>query len=116
MNYVTHPEAADDLVTRIREADVAEWRKVIEVNLLGACLCARQALGRMVTQKHGVIVNISSVHEVIAWSGYSAYTASKAGLGMLTQMLAQEAAPYGVRVLAVAPGAIKTPIQSGRLE
>ena len=36
VNYVTHPEAADDLVTRIREADVAEWRKVIEVNLLGA--------------------------------------------------------------------------------
>jgi len=50
------------------------------------------------------------VHEVIAWSGYSAYTASKAGVSMLTQTLAQEAAPHGVRVLAVAPGAIRTPI------
>jgi len=92
------------------EADVLAWRKVIEVNLLGAFHCARQALTRMVPQKRGVILNISSVHEIIAWSGYSAYTASKAGLGMMTQTLAQEAAPHGVRVLAVAPGAIKTPI------
>lgn len=92
------------------EAEVAEWRKVIEVNLIGAFHCAQQALKRMVSQKSGVILNISSVHEIIAWSGYSAYTSSKAGLGMMTQTLAQEAAPYGVRVLAVAPGAIKTPI------
>ncbi len=92
------------------EADVATWGKVIEVNLLGAFYCAQQALTRMVPQKHGVVLSISSVHEVIAWSGYSAYTASKAGLAMITKTLAQEAAPYGVRVLAVAPGAIKTPI------
>ena len=67
-------------------------------------------LAMLVPQAHGVIVNISSVHEEIAWSGYSAYTASKAGLGMMTKTLAQEAAPHGVRVLSVAPGAIKTPI------
>lgn len=92
------------------EADIAAWRKVIDVNLLGAFSCAQQALRRMVQQKSGVILNISSVHEIIAWSGYSAYTASKAGLGMMTQTLAQEAAPFGVRVLALAPGAIQTPI------
>lgn len=92
------------------EAEIAAWTKVIEVNLLGAFYCAREALKRMVPQKHGVIVNISSVHEEIAWSGYSAYTASKAAVSMLTKTLAQEAAPHGVRVLAVAPGAIKTPI------
>jgi glucose 1-dehydrogenase len=92
------------------EADPAAWRKVIEVNLFGAFYCSQQALKRMVPQKSGVILNISSVHEMIAWSGYSAYTASKAGLGMMTQTLAQEAAPYGVRVLALGPGAIKTPI------
>jgi len=92
------------------EADINTWRKVIEVNLLGAFYCARQALQRMIPQKSGVIVNISSVHEEIAWSGYSAYTASKAAVGMLTKTLAQEAAPYGVRVLSVAPGAIRTPI------
>jgi glucose 1-dehydrogenase len=92
------------------DAEPTAWGRVIEINLLGAFHCAREALQRMVRQKSGVVLNISSVHELIAWSGYSAYTASKAGLGMLTQTLAQEAAPYGVRVLAVGPGAIQTPI------
>jgi glucose 1-dehydrogenase len=92
------------------EADLDTWKRVIEVNLMGAFYCAQQALKRMIPQKRGVVLSISSVHERIAWSGYSAYTASKAGLGMLTRTLAQEAAPYGVRVLTLGPGAIKTPI------
>ena len=57
-----------------------------------------------------MILNLTSVHERIPWTGYSAYTASKAGLSMLTKTLAQEAAPSGVRVVAIAPGAIQTPI------
>ena len=92
------------------EADLAAWRKVIDVNLFGSFYCAQQALQRMVKRRSGVIVNITSVHETIAWTGYSAYTASKAAVSMLTKTLAQEAAPYGVRVLAVAPGAIQTDI------
>ena len=92
------------------EADIEAWREVLEVNLHGAFYCARQALQRMVAQKSGVVLNLSSVHEEIAWSGYSAYAASKAAVGMLTKTLAQEAAPFGVRVLSLAPGAIKTPI------
>jgi NAD(P)-dependent dehydrogenase (short-subunit alcohol dehydrogenase family) len=92
------------------EADPEVWGKVIDINLKGAFLCARQALRRMVAQKSGVVLNTSSVHEVIAWSGYSAYTASKAGLTMMSKSLAQEAAPHGVRVLCIAPGAIRTPI------
>ena len=92
------------------EAKPEAWRKVLEVNLLGAFYCAREALQRMVPQKGGVILSTSSVHELIAWSGYSAYAASKAALGMMTMTLAQEAAPHGVRVLALGPGAIKTPI------
>jgi NAD(P)-dependent dehydrogenase (short-subunit alcohol dehydrogenase family) len=92
------------------EADLASWRNVIEINLFGAFYCSRRALQLMIPAASGVIVNMSSVHERIPWSGFSAYTSSKAGLAMLTQTLAQEAAPHGVRVLAVAPGAIKTPI------
>ena len=92
------------------ETDIAAWRQVIEINLFGAFYCSREALKRMVPQKSGVVLSTSSVHEVIAWSGYSAYTASKAAVSMLTKTLAQEAAPHGVRVLAVAPGAIKTSI------
>ena len=92
------------------EADIVAWRKVIEVNLFGAFYCAREALKRMVPQKSGVVLSTTSVHEEIAWSGYSAYTASKAAVSMLTKTLAQEAAPHGVRVLAVGPGAVKTTI------
>ena len=93
-----------------QDAKMADWRRVVEINLFGAFDCARHALARMLAQGRGVILNISSVHEVIPWSGYSAYTASKAALGMMTKTLAQEAAPHGVRVLALGPGAIQTPI------
>ena len=79
------------------------------MNLLGAFACSREALRRMVAQKGGVVLTISSVHEEIAWSGYSAYAASKAAVGMLTKTLAQEAAPYGVSVLSVAPVSMCTP-------
>jgi glucose 1-dehydrogenase len=92
------------------ETETGSWQKVIEVNLIGSFLCAREALKRMVPKKKGVVLNISSVHEEIAWTGYSAYCASKAGISMMTKTLAQEAAPHGVRVLAVGPGAIETPI------
>jgi glucose 1-dehydrogenase len=91
-------------------ADPNAWKKVIDVNLTGAFHCSQHALTIMTKKKSGVILNITSVHESIAWTGYSAYTASKAGLSMLTKTMAQEAAPYGVRVLALAPGAIKTEI------
>ena len=92
------------------EADPVAWERVLRVNLVGAFLCAREALRRMVAQRAGVVLNVTSVHERIAWSGYSAYTSSKAALSMLAQNLAQEASPYGVRVLSLAPGAIRTPI------
>lgn len=94
------------------EGDEAAWRQVLEINLFGAYGCARRALKRMVPRRRGVVINVTSVHEEIAWAGYSAYTASKAALAMLTKTLAQEAAPYGIRVLSVAPGAIKTEINA----
>jgi NAD(P)-dependent dehydrogenase (short-subunit alcohol dehydrogenase family) len=92
------------------EAEPDVWGKVIDINLKGAFHCAREALKRMTAQKSGVVLNMSSVHEVIAWTGYSAYAASKAGVSMMSKSLAQEAAPHGVRVLCIAPGAIRTPI------
>ena len=92
------------------EIGVGDWVRVLNVNLIGAFHCARQALIRMVPQGAGVIINVSSVHEVIPWSGYSAYAASKAGVSALARTLSQEAAPHGVRVLCLAPGAVRTPI------
>ncbi|GAA0580038.1 SDR family oxidoreductase [Rhizomicrobium electricum] len=94
------------------ESDPAAWRRVIEVDLIGPYNCAREAAKRMIAQQRGVIVNVTSVHETIPWTGYSAYTAAKAGLSMFTRTLAQEIAEHGVRVVAIAPGAIKTPINA----
>jgi NAD(P)-dependent dehydrogenase (short-subunit alcohol dehydrogenase family) len=94
------------------EADASAWNRVLQINLCGAFLCAREALQRMVAQRSGVILNTSSVHELIAWSGRSAYSASKAGLSMMSKTLAQEAGAYGVRVLCIAPGAIRTAINA----
>jgi glucose 1-dehydrogenase len=93
-------------------ADVEAWNRVLQINLVGSFLCARAALARMVPQRSGVILNTSSVHEQIAWSGYSAYAASKAGLSMMSKTLAQEAGPHGVRVLCIAPGAVRTAINA----
>src|SRR5580693_4314913 len=94
------------------EADPEAWNRVLQINLVGAFLCAREALKRMVPRKSGVIINTSSVHEQIAWSGYSAYCAAKAGLSMMSKTMAQEGGEYGVRVLCIAPGAIRTAINA----
>jgi NAD(P)-dependent dehydrogenase (short-subunit alcohol dehydrogenase family) len=94
------------------QTDPAAFNRVLNINLGGAFLCAREALKRMVAQRAGVIINTSSVHELIAWSGYSGYAASKAGVSMMSKTMAQEAGPYGVRVLCIAPGAIRTPINA----
>lgn len=94
------------------DSDVKAWRQVIEIDLLGPYYCAREAIVRMRKQARGVIINTTSVHEFIPWSGYSAYTSAKAGLSMFSKTLAQEVAAEGIRVLAIAPGAIKTPINA----
>lgn len=93
------------------EMPLDAWRKVLEVDLTGAFLCAQRAARIMVQSgTGGSIVNISSVHQVIPWGGFSHYCAAKAGLNMLTKTAALELANQKVRVNAVAPGAIKTPI------
>jgi glucose 1-dehydrogenase len=87
------------------------WQKVIDVNLTGAFLCAREA-ARMMRDANakGTIVNISSVHEQIAWENFSHYCASKGGMKLFAQSIAKELAPLGIRVVNVAPGAVDTPI------
>ncbi len=94
------------------DSDPQHWQAVIAVDLQGPYYCTRQALKRMMPQRRGVILQITSVHEFIPWAGYSAYTSAKAALSMLTKTVAQEVATQGVRVLAIAPGAIKTPINN----
>lgn len=110
LDILINNAGVDDKHILTWESETDAWEKVLRVNLFGAYYCSRQALRRMIRQKSGVVLNISSVHEMIAWTGHSAYTSSKAAVGMFTKTLAQETAPHNVRVLALAPGAIKTPI------
>jgi glucose 1-dehydrogenase len=88
-----------------------EFERVIGVNLVGSFLCAREAARMMLgDETRGAIVNITSVHEQIPWKRYSHYCASKGGQKLFGQSIARELAPHGIRVVAVAPGAIETPI------
>jgi glucose 1-dehydrogenase len=91
------------------DSDVA---RVFAVNALGAFYCARAALQRMVERKSGVILFTGSVHQRIAWAGRAPYAASKAAVELMMRTMAQEAGPHGVRVLAIAPGAVATPINA----
>ncbi len=110
LDVLVNNAGVDGPRARTWEADAEAWERVLRIDLVGAFHCAREALKRMVAQRSGVVLNVTSVHERIPWAGSSAYAAAKAGASMLTRTLAQEAAPFGVRVLALAPGAIRTPI------
>jgi glucose 1-dehydrogenase len=100
------------------EMSLADWQRVIDVNLTGQFLCAREAvrefLKRGVVAERSVaagkIICMSSVHEVIPWSGHVNYAASKGGLMLLMKSMAQELAPHKIRINSIAPGAIQTPI------
>lgn len=100
------------------ELTLADWNKVIAVNLTGQFLCCRAAIreflarGRQpeISRALGKIVCMSSVHEVIPWAGHVNYAASKGGVMLMMKSLAQEYAGRGIRINGVAPGAIRTPI------
>jgi glucose 1-dehydrogenase len=172
INYNSHGEAADALVSQIRkqggraiavEADVSDaaqvdalfaktveafgtvdivvansglqkdataeamtledWRKVIDVNLTGQFLCAQAGIRqfnrqgrRDVSRALGKILCMSSVHDAIPWAGHVNYAASKGGVAMMMKTLAQEMASSGIRVNAISPGAIRTPINKEATE
>ncbi len=100
------------------EMTTAQWDAVMNVNLRGAFLCAREAVREFlrrgvrpdISVAAGKIIFTSSVHEVIPWAGHVNYAASKGGLMLLMKSLAQEVAEKRIRVNSIAPGAIRTPI------
>jgi len=102
----------------IDQMTLAEWQLVLDVNLTGQFLCAREAIREFkrrgirkeISCAAGKIICMSSVHEVIPWAGHVNYAASKGGVMLMMKSLAQEVAPHRIRVNSVCPGAIRTPI------
>jgi glucose 1-dehydrogenase len=102
------------------EMTLAQWQKVLDVNLTGQFLCAREAVREFlrrgvvpeVSSAAGKIICMSSVHQEIPWAGHANYASSKGGIKLLMESLAQEVAPKKIRVNAIAPGAIRTPINT----
>jgi glucose 1-dehydrogenase len=93
--------------------DVDAYRRMLDVNLTGAVLCAQHALAHFVARGGGGnIINCSSVHQIIPKPGYLAYSISKGAMANLTRTLALEFAGRGIRVNAVGPGAIDTPMNA----
>lgn len=91
--------------------DVAEWRRVVDINLVGAFIVLKHA-GRVISDG-GSLVSLTSLNARQPGIGLSAYCAAKAGLSMLTQVAALELGPRGVRVNAIAPGLVITPLTEG---
>lgn len=100
------------------DMSLGDWQRVIDVNLTGQFLCAQAAVKEFLRRgprpelstATGKIIFMSSIHQIIPWAGHVNYAASKGGIMMLMQSLAQGLAHHGIRINAVAPGAIKTPI------
>jgi glucose 1-dehydrogenase len=99
------------------EVTTADFDRVIAVNLRGAYLCARETIKHLLSvNRPGVIINISSVHEIIPRPMYISYSISKGGMENLTKTLALEYAKQGIRVNAIAPGATVTPINQAWID
>ena len=104
----------------LEEMTLAQWNTVIGVNLTGQFLCAREAVREFkrrgvvkeVSVSAGKVICMSSVHETIPWAGHVNYAASKGGVMLMMKSIAQEVAPYRIRVNSICPGAIRTPINT----
>lgn len=102
------------------EMSLADWQFVLDVNLTGQFLCSRAAAREFLRRgivpelscAAGKIICMSSVHDLIPWAGHANYAASKGGVSLLMKTMAQELASQGIRVNAISPGAIKTPINT----
>jgi glucose 1-dehydrogenase len=117
------PNAAVQLNAPVDEMTMEQWQRVIDVNLTGMFLAAResirafkrQGIDRRVSYACGKLIFISSVHDVIPWEGHANYAAAKGGLMLFMKSLAQEVSHLRIRVNSIAPGAIRTPMNVEKL-
>lgn len=117
------PNSAIQLNAPVDEMTLDQWQNVIDVNLTGMFLCAResvrafkrQGIDRSVSYACGKLIFMSSVHDIIPWEGHANYAAAKGGLMLFMKSLAQEVAHLRIRVNAISPGAIRTPMNVEKL-
>ncbi len=116
--YVLVNNAGIQKDAKFAEMSLNDWQRVLDVNLTGQFLCARAAVREFlrrgvqpdISPAAGKIICMSSVHQVIPWAGHANYASTKGGIHMLMETLAQELGSSHIRVNAILPGAIRTPI------
>jgi glucose 1-dehydrogenase len=89
---------------------------MLGVDLHGTFFVTLHVVREMVKSKFGRIINITSVHQTVPKPGFAPYCVAKAGVGMLTQVLSSELAPYGIHINNIAPGAVESPMNSDLLK
>jgi glucose 1-dehydrogenase len=107
----------------VDEMTMEQWQRVIDTNLTGQFICAREAIRafkrqgihRELSYSAGKIIHMSSVHDIIPWEGHVNYAAAKGGIILLMKSIAQEVAHLRIRVNALSPGAIRTPMNVAKL-
>ncbi len=99
----------------IDEINLDDWKKLMDVNVTGAVICAKHAARHMKERRWGRIINISSVQAYISSETYSAYAASKAALSHLTHLWARELAPWNITVNALCPSYVDTPMMANTI-
>ncbi len=117
------PNSALQLNANVETMTLAQSQRVIDVNLTGVFLCCRsaiqafkkQGINRSISYSCGKLILISSVHDIIPWAGHANYAAAKGGLILFMKSLAQEVAHLRIRVNALSPGAIRTPMNVEKL-
>jgi glucose 1-dehydrogenase len=117
------PNSAIQLNAPVDEMTYDQWQRLMDVNLAGMFVCAREAvkmfkrqgIDRSVSYACGKLIFMSSVHDIIPWEGHANYAAAKGGLMLFMKSLAQEVAHLRIRVNAISPGAIRTPMNVEKL-
>ncbi|WP_372426699.1 SDR family NAD(P)-dependent oxidoreductase [Salinarimonas chemoclinalis] len=115
---VTHlvNNAGIEIVGALQDFAVADYDRLFAVNARSVFLCSREAARRMIPRRRGAIVNLASVASFKTWPGDGAYSASKAAVLALTKAFAADLAPYAIRVNAVAPAIVDTPMTERSLD
>jgi NAD(P)-dependent dehydrogenase (short-subunit alcohol dehydrogenase family) len=110
LDYAFNNAGIEDALMPTADCTEENWDRIIKINLKGVWLCMKYEIPQMIKQRAGVIVNTASTAGLVGAPGWPAYSASKGGIIQLTRTAALEYAKFGIRINAVCPGAVRTPL------